>query len=95
MAWIVKSSLANGNSVVSKAEVIVVLPPAILLCSTTKDNGEIMSLRGECCTELLLEYLSLLSVLAPLALILALLAVVLFSVTLGHVILELNLTVIM
>ena len=54
-----------------------------------------MFLRGECGTELLLEDLSLLSVFAPLALILALLAVVLFSVALGHVILELNLTVIM
>ena len=54
-----------------------------------------MSLRSECGTELLLEDLSLLSVFAPLALILALLAVVLFGVALGHVILELNLTVIM
>lgn len=76
MAWIVKSSLANGNSIVSEAEVIVVLPPAILLGC------------GECGTELLLEDLSLLSVFAPLALILALLAVVLFGVALGHVILE-------
>jgi hypothetical protein len=90
VAWIVKSPLANGNSVVSKAEVIIVLPPAILLGSTI-DNGENRILRGECGTELLLEDLSLLSVFAPLALVLALLAVVLFSVTLGHVILELKL----
>lgn len=54
-----------------------------------------MFLRGECGTELLLEDLSLFSVFTPLALILALLAVVLFGVALGHVILELNLTVIM
>lgn len=89
MAWVVKSPLANGNSVVSEAEVIVVLPPAILLGST-KDNRQ-RFLRGECGTQLLLEYLSLLSVFAPLALIFALLAVVLVSVTFCHVKLELHL----
>jgi hypothetical protein len=78
MPGVVESSLANGYSAISKIKVIVVLSPSIVLCGS------------ESRSILLLEVLSLLSMLAPLAFILAFLAVILFSVSPCHVIRKLR-----
>ena len=90
MPMIVEISLANGNSTVGHLKCINWLPPSVLLCSAN-NNDWLCNLRGESSSQFLLCYFPLSSVLAPLALILTLLAVVRLCVTLGHVVKELTL----